>query len=579
MKNQNVIAIYTRKSKFTGKGESIGNQVELCKDYISKTMGPEAVESCIVYEDEGFSGGNLRRPAFQRMMEDAHAHKLKAIVVYRLDRISRTVSDFSVLVEELSRLGVDFISVREQFDTSAVMGRAMMFITSVFSQLERETIAERIRDNMNELAKTGRWLGGNTPTGYQSMEVKNATVDGKTRKAYRLMPIEEEAQIVRMIFDLFLQLDSLTAVETELLCRRVKTKQGKDFTRFAIKGILQNPVYAVADEKIRDYFLQKGSEICFRAEECDGICGIMAYNRTDQSKGKSSALLPVDQWIIALGMHPGLVPSKQWIQAQEALERNKEKGYRKPRHNEALLTGLLYCSCGSRMYPKLTKRKTTTGALSYSYICKMKERSKAERCKQGNIHGNTLDAMIMEQVRALAEDHSYFVVQMEKCRRFYTDNQAGHNSYLEKLRQAYTQNEKMITGLVDSLGLSESSAARAYVIKRIETLSAENKALEGQIQEQKNVCENNDLTLVDFLALQQKLVDFSSTVDTMTVAQKRAAIRSVIRRIVWDGKCAHVFFFGAEEGNVEFPDIEETAAEMVGTSVDCAKNPWCEDSK
>ena len=152
------------------------------------------------------------------------------------------------------------------------------------------------------------------------------TVDGKTRKSYRLTPVEEEAEVVRMIFDLILQTDSLTAVETELLCRRVKTKQGKDFTRFAIKGILQNPVYAVADEKIRDYFLLKGSELCFQAEDCDGICGIMAYNRTDQGRAKSSALLPEDQWIIALGMHPGLVPSKQWTQAQEALERNKEKG-------------------------------------------------------------------------------------------------------------------------------------------------------------------------------------------------------------------------------------------------------------
>ncbi len=116
------------------------------------------------------------------MMTAAKDRKFKAIVVYRLDRISRNISDFSSLIEELGRLGIDFVSIRESFDTSSPMGRAMMYIASVFSQLERETIAERIRDNMHELAKTGRWLGGTTPTGYASESVKSITVDGKTKK-------------------------------------------------------------------------------------------------------------------------------------------------------------------------------------------------------------------------------------------------------------------------------------------------------------------------------------------------------------------------------------------------------------
>ena len=96
------------------------------------------------------------------MMDAAKKRQFKAIIVYRLDRISRNVSDFSGLIEELARLDISFISIKEQFDTSTPMGRAMMYIASVFSQLERETIAERIRDNMHELAKTGRWLGGTT---------------------------------------------------------------------------------------------------------------------------------------------------------------------------------------------------------------------------------------------------------------------------------------------------------------------------------------------------------------------------------------------------------------------------------
>ena len=157
-KNEDCIAVYSRKSKFTGKGESIGNQIELCRAYIREHYGETAAENIIVYEDEGFSGGNLNRPGFRKMMNAAGKHKFRAIIVYRLDRISRNISDFAGLIEELSRLDIAFVSIKEQFDTGTPMGRAMMYIASVFSQLERETIAERIRDNMHELAKTGRWL-------------------------------------------------------------------------------------------------------------------------------------------------------------------------------------------------------------------------------------------------------------------------------------------------------------------------------------------------------------------------------------------------------------------------------------
>ena len=160
-------AIYSRKSKFTGKGDSIENQIQLCMDY-SKSIG---IKEFLVYEDEGFSGGNIDRPQFKKMMQDAKDKKFDCLVCYRLDRISRNVSDFSTLIEKLNKLEISFISIKEQFDTSTPMGRAMMFISSVFAQLERETIAERIKDNMYELARSGRWLGGKTPHGFTSKKI------------------------------------------------------------------------------------------------------------------------------------------------------------------------------------------------------------------------------------------------------------------------------------------------------------------------------------------------------------------------------------------------------------------------
>lgn len=600
-KNEEAIAIYSRKSKFTGKGESIGNQVELCREYVRNFFGEEYAEACVVFEDEGFSGGNLNRPAFRNMMEGVRKHQFKAIVVYRLDRISRNISDFTSLIDELTKLEVSFVSIREQFDTSTPMGRAMMFIISVFSQLERETIAERIRDNMHELAKTGRWLGGNAPTGFKSEAVSKVTVDGKTRKSFKLVPIPEEAQIPKMIFDLYTETDSLTAVEAELLRRRIKTKQGKDFTRFAIKAILQNPVYMVADEDAFNYFMEREADVCFPKEAFDGTCGIMAYNRTDQEKGKTTILLPVSEWIIALGQHPGLVPSKQWVKVQESLERNKSKGYRKPRNNEALLTGLLFCACGERMYPKLSKRVTADGRPIYTYVCKMKERSKRERCNRRNANGNVLDMAIIEQIKMLTEHDSGFIAQLEKSRQFYTGSRQEYEAQLAKLKEEYRENEKTINGLIDSLAMVTDSVAKPRVLKRIEELTETNREVENRIHELEGLTSANCLSDMEFDLLRQMLSMFRTNIDGMSVEEKRAAIRTVVRKVIWDGVNAHVVLFGAEEGEIEFPDMDDRIGntdEVSGeeepleafADVDyeefdsdgsdgISKNPWGEDSK
>ena len=574
-RNERAIAIYTRKSRFTGKGESIGNQVELCREYVRNFYGAEAAERCEIFEDEGFSGGNLHRPAYQRMMEEVRDHRYEAIVVYRLDRISRNLSDFAGMIDELTKLDVNFVSIREQFDTTTSMGRAMMYIISVFSQLERETIAERIRDNMHELAKTGRWLGGNTPTGFASSEVSKITLDGRERKSYQLIPVEGEIEIPKLIFDLYTQMDSLTAVEAELLRQRIKTKKGKDFTRFAVKAILQNPVYMVADGDAYDYFAQRQAEICYPREAFDGTCGIMAYNRTDQEKGKTTKVNPEDQWVIALGRHAGVIPSKQWIRVQESLNRNKSKAYRKPRSNEALLTGLVYCICGERMYPKLSGRTTASGEAGYSYVCKMKERSKGERCDSRNAAGNALDAALVEQIKSLGDHEGSFAAQLEKSREFYTGKRERYEQSLEELRAEYARNEQTINGLIDSLAMVGDSIARPRVLKRIEELSEENRAVESRIRELEGLVSGNALTDSEFELFRQLLSVFRSSVDSMSVEEKRAAIRTVVRKVIWDGKNAHAVLFGADENEIEYPDF----ADIIGETSDTTKAPWGEDSK
>ncbi len=554
-KQEKAIAIYSRKSKFTGKGESIGNQVELCKEYIRLHYGDQAVETAVIFEDEGFSGGNLNRPSFKNMMDTAREKQFSAIIVYRLDRISRNISDFSGLIEELSRLEIDFVSIREQFDTGSPMGRAMMYISSVFSQLERETIAERIRDNMHELAKTGRWLGGTTPTGYASESVQTVTVDGKAKKACRLKLISEEAEIVKNIYGIFRETDSLTMTDAELLRRRITTKTGKNYTRFSIKAILQNPVYMIADEDAWNWFQEQGVEVFSSRADFDGEHGIIAYNRTDQEKGRSTVYNPVQEWIVCVGQHKGIIPGKVWVAVQESLERNKSKGFRKAKSNEALLTGLLYCSCGSRMYPKVTKRKTADGKPIFTYVCKMKERSQKANCDSKNINGNFLDEAIIEQIKQLDEDQSIFLAQLEKSKSFYMGNREDYEERLETLRNEKEELTQKIEGLVDSLAVVAGSTAKETVVSRIEKLNEETKALDLRIQELEGMTSQNILSDSEFDVLRDLLSMFSKSIDLMTLEQKRAAVRTLIRKVVWDGVNVHVILFGVSDEEVEYPNI------------------------
>lgn len=541
------IAIYSRKSRFTGKGESIGNQVELCKAYICGHYGEAALDYTVIYEDEGFSGGNLNRPDFKKMMDDAKRHRFHAIVVYRLDRISRNISDFAGLIEELARLDIAFVSIKEQFDTGTPMGRAMMYIASVFSQLERETIAERIRDNMHELAKTGRWLGGTTPTGYASEEVRSIHIDGKSRKACRLKLIPEEAEVIKTIYDLYMETDSQTITEAELIKRGLKTKNNKYFTRFSIKSILQNPVYMIADEDAYNYFVRVKSDLFSDREAFDGVHGIMAYNRTCQEKGRTTKFLSPEEWIVAVGLHPGIIPGKVWADVQESLERNKNKSYHRPRSNEALLTGLLYCTCGSRMYPKLSQRKTPDGKQVYTYVCKMKERSRRTVCNSKNVNGNIMDMAVIQEIKLLTEDREAFIMQLKKNRKIHTGERMDCRERLTVLRKEKKAAETKMEGLVDALAELEDSAAKAHVVKRMEQLNQEWVEMKTHICELESLSSQNELSHLEFDEICQILAGFADGMDEMSVQQKRMVIRSIVRKVVWDGLNAHVVFFGTQD--------------------------------
>lgn len=549
----NPFVIYSRKSKFTGKGESIENQIEMCKQYIRVQYGDEAAENALVYEDEGFSGGTLERPKFKKMMIDAMEKQFRAIVVYRLDRISRNIGDFAKLIEQLNSMKIDFISIKEQFDTASPMGRAMMYISSVFSQLERETIAERIRDNMHELSKTGRWLGGVTPTGYTSESVSHVTIDGKTRKACKLKIVPEEIGLVKVILDKFLETLSLTKTETFLLQNGYKTKRGKDFTRFAIRAILTNPVYMIADEAAYEYLTENQVDLFSDKSEFDGVHGIMAYNRTNQQAGKATQIKPMEEWIVSVGKHEGIIEGKSWVKIQRALEQNKSKSYRAPRSHVALLSGLLICgNCGDYMRPKLTHRYNSKGEMIYTYMCSMKERSRRHICNIKTCNGNILDADIIKQVKALCEDNSDFLRQLKQSRRVLLGNRDSYDEQIAKVEEEISENESEIKGLVLSLTKASGTSAEDYIVKQIDELHDKGEGLKRHLAELKDLTASHALADIEFDLLAQLLRTFRDTADEMTVEQRRAALRVFVKQVIWDGENAHLVLFGSDY-QYEFP--------------------------
>ena len=219
------------------------------------------------------------------------------------------------------------------------------------------------------------------------------------------------------------------------------------------------------------------------------------------------------------------------------------------------MTGLLYCRCGERMYPKVSKRKTADGSPVYTYVCKLKERSQRSLCNSKNANGNLLDLAILEQLKQLQEDQDTLISQLEQSRKFYTGNRMDYEQRLDSLRNEKRDLEKKMDALVDSLADITEPAARSQVSRRIEALSSQCNDLGKRIQELEGLTSQHALSDLEFDLLRQLLAVFREGVPEMSLEQKRAAIRTVVRKVIWDGFNAHVVLFGVPDDEIEYPPL------------------------
>ena len=236
-------AIYTRKSTEEGLEQdfnSLDAQREACEAFIrsQRSEGWKLIPD--LYDDGGISGGTLERPALQRLLADIENGRIDIVVVYKIDRLTRSLADFAKLVEVFDGSGASFVSVTQQFNTSTSMGRLTLNMLLSFAQFEREVTAERIRDKIAASKRKGMWMGGPVPLGYDAIDKK-------------LEINEAEAATVRRIYELYLALGSIRHVKAELdrggIVSKIRTTKagerigGRPFTRGALALILQNPIY------------------------------------------------------------------------------------------------------------------------------------------------------------------------------------------------------------------------------------------------------------------------------------------------------------------------------------------------
>lgn len=480
-----VEAIYARQSIDKKDSLSLEGQIDLCRKFVG--------EEAVVYEDRGFSGKNTRRPAFLELMQAVESGQIQKICVYRLDRFSRSIADFSRIWETLEQNGVEFVSVTENFDTASPMGRAMLNIVLVFAQLERETIAERVRDNYRHRFALGAWPGGPAPYGFDLTKIND---DG--RRVSALVP-NEQAEVVTRIFEEYARPGvSLRELAKSLTRQGIHGPKREAWDNVTLSRILHSPLYVRADEDVYWYYLTKGLQITLPPSAFDGVHACSVIGRRDRNKHKSCA---PDNQMLTVANHTGIVDAPLWLRVQEKLEKNPQLS-RANAGKYTWLTGLLKCGkCGYAV-------KVGSGRKDGNHPLLCSGRSNFSNCDEEiRVNLTELEAAVAGQIQLF----------LSQC-----PAEVRCPAVSEKHAEELLSIEQRIQRLLDAL--SESSEVSAgYISQQIDRLHAEREAL---LSREAQDCR------------EPPVIDF----DKADFTEKKLIAAEFIDRILLDGDTAEVIW-------------------------------------
>ncbi|XZE35686.1 recombinase family protein [Pirellulaceae bacterium SH501] len=411
-------AIYTRKSteeRLDLEFNSLDAQRDAAQAYIASQKSEGWVCLPKRYDDGGFSGGNLDRPAYNELMKDIEAGEIDCVVVYKVDRLSRSLFDFAHSMRVFEACGVSFVSVTQQFNTTNSMGRLTLNILLSFAQFEREIIGERIRDKIAAQRQKGLWCGGQPVLGYD--------VD-RSSTSPKLVVNAKEAEMVRTIFDSYLKLGSLLPVVEKLhelgwanktwLTRKGRTKGGRPFDKCSVHALLTNQVYL---GKIR---------------------------HKDQ---------------IHEGQHEPLIDQAVFDKVQTQLkEHGRGEGKRLINRHNALLKGLLYCpTCGYTMVHCPTKKKSKVYRY---YVCQTSIKRGRAFCQTGSIPAPAIENAVLEEIKCLVKDDGLRREIFEQSERLRQDKIQRLEIQLRQTKMQRSRDEAELHRMSTEGGNSEFDELR-----------------------------------------------------------------------------------------------------------------------
>lgn len=475
-------AIYARQSLDKKDSLSIESQIEQCQKH--------AASDVTVFQDKGFSGKNTNRPSFQQLIEAVEAGRIQRILVYRLDRFSRSIADFSQLWNMLEQHGVQFFSVSEQFDTSSPIGRAMLNIILVFAQLERETTAERVKDNYYHRFALGAWPGGPAPYGFNLTKI---TDHGRMVSS---LVSNEKSKLVTKIFEDYINPGaSLRSLAKALTAQGIPGPKREVWDSVSLSRLLHSPLYVTADHEIYWHYQALGIQIQQPIEAFDGIHACNVIGRRDRSKNKYNSLSGQQ---LTVANHHGFIPSELWLRVQDKLSKTPQIPRAKA-GKHSWLTGLLKCArCGYAIKINHVKSENR-----FYLLCS--GRSNLATCS-ASIH---IDLHELEQ-HVATEIKSIFV----SCSPEEVFPPTKDNA--EDLLALDMKIERLVAAVAAS-----SDVSAAYISNAIDKLHHKREALLNQTKIKKGI---------------SSVLDF----DAATFEEKKIIAAQFIEKILLDRDCATI---------------------------------------
>lgn len=378
------IVLYARKSVERENSISCETQLEYCKSMIKPD---EQNEKVITFVDNGFSGGNINRAGFQKMMKLVRQDKVSKVIVYKLDRISRSLVDFVNILQEFKEHKVKFISSQESFDTSSPYGEMIVKILMVFAEFERSSAIERVTQAYAHRSEMGFYMGGRQPYGF---ELVPTVIHGiKTKK---LNPIPAEVAQIKYIFEVYAQENvSLRRLQDILVAEDKLPLNGSCWTTAKLSTILKNSIYVKADSDVYDYYEHRGVRIVNEASMFTGEYAAQLYGRTKHNPNSSDWS---DMKLVILS-HKGIIDSDVWLKCQRKLEKNKQIT-NSLSNQTSWLGGKVVCEkCGNTM-TTIKGKINKSGEMRRYFNCMGKSHKRCCTGTKTSVYAEDLENMVYD---------------------------------------------------------------------------------------------------------------------------------------------------------------------------------------